>query len=287
MNALHRRFFRFSAICGLALMFGCESRAEPLSQGRPTNEKAAAPVSAGAELTAGQVVTLEFEPPPEFYEKSSDGTHIITGFRVGYFLASSGPTRGKREPRPLRAVFIARDAVEVPGAGQGSGKTVRLSFRAEPVRAGNARVVFRVQALRPGAEGWWSEPTPPVTLPEVVSAPRRAGPDLEALTKAQPALLEALRALEANGAEHQPPPGQKNLLYQAFRRVSDLATAVVICRDHGVPCQALAAAMVGPPRQSLQRALREWKDPKQIPALIREARAGSKGLVKAVPRKKR
>lgn len=284
MNILRKRILGFSAICGLALTLACEVRAEPLAQERPRDEKGAAPISAGAELTAGQVVRVEFEPPPEFYERASDGSHIITGFRVGYFAASL-PTRGKREPRPLRTVFIARDAVEVPAEG-GNEKMVRLSFRVEPMRAGNTQVVFRVQAMRLGAAGWWSEPTPAVTLPEVVGAPRRAGPDLEALTAAQPALLEAMRALEAKDAAHQPAPGQKNLLYQAFRRVTDLATAVIICRDHGVPCRALAEAMVGPPRQSLQRALREWKDPKEIPALIKEARAASRGLVKTAPRKK-
>lgn len=286
MTMLRKRLLHFSAISALALTLACESRAEPLAQARPAGEKGAAPVSAGAALTAGQVVTLEFEPPPEFYERASDGTHIITGFRVGYFLAASGPTRGKREPRPLRTVFITRDAVDVPTAGQGSEKTVRLSFPAEPMRAGNTQVVFRVQALRVGAQGWWSDPTPAVTLPEVARAPRRKGPDLEVLAAGQPALLEAMRALEAKGAEHQPRPGEKNLLYQAFRRLDALATAVVICRDHGVPCQALAKAMVGPPGQSLQRALREWKDPKEIPALVREARAASRGLVKAAPRKK-
>jgi hypothetical protein len=246
----------------LLCILGCEARAVSLPQ-----EQAVA-VSPGTQPAAPETVTLEFEPPPEFHERSSSGAFVITGFRVGYFRAVPDGGRKNAQQRPLQTSWIARDALKIVGS------MVQLSFKPEPVRAGNAQVVFRVQAVREGAEGFWSEPTAVVTLPERVPAVSKR-PTFEATLATHPALVEALRALDAKGD-----------WYKSFRRVQDLALAVVVCRDHGVPCAELAARMTGRPPQPMRRALLQWKDESSIPELIRSATVESRRLLSKTAKKK-
>ena len=231
--------------------------------------------------TSAPLITLEFEPPPEFYEHGSDGRAVVVGFRVGYFRAPSSDARAKRQSGPVRMIYFPRDDVKV------DGKVARVSFRPEPMRADSTEIVFRVQAMRDGAEGFWSEPTPPMTLPKAErAAPARVTANLEEEVAKHPALSEAVRTLEAKSKRAASPEVNNSSWVKAFRRVEDLALAVVICRDHAVPCETLAARIVGPPRQSLQRALREWQDAQAIPKLVRSARAESRKLLSAPARPK-
>jgi hypothetical protein len=218
------------------------------------------------------VVTLEFEPPPEFFQPRNADAQPITKFRVGYFLAPSDNIPVSLAP--LRTVDFRLNAVKI------TGQTARLSFTAGAMPAGKTKVVFRVRAVTAdGVSGEWSEPTTVMNLPErtrATAAPRRSRSDYLATLAGYPKLVEDLRSVTQTAPGKD--PLENNVMWQAFPSVSDLAVAVVICRDHGVPCPELARRMVGPKRQSLRAALRDWKDEKAIPALIQSARAEAKLL---------
>lgn len=270
---IHRTATAGVLVCALL----CEGSAASLPKTQAP-ELAQAPVTtAGVQPAVPETLTLEFEPPPEFHEQTKDGAYVITGFRVGYFRAAPDEHRKNAQPRPVHTTFIARDALQIVGP------LVRVSFKPEPMRRGNTEVVFRVQAVRAGADGYWSEPTGAMTLAERGPAARRVKLTLEESVAAYPALVEALKKLDANAAPRAEPG--KNPLYSAFRRAGDLATAVVICRDHGVPCAELAERMIGPPREPLSRALRHWKEESAIPGLIKSARSESRRLLRKTVKK--
>ncbi len=260
----------------------CEGSAATLPKTQSAETVQTPATSPGGQPAVPETVTLEFEPPPEFHERTEDGAYVITGFRVGYFRAAPDDPRKNAQPRPVHATFIARDALQLVGP------LVRVSFKPEPMRRGNTEVVFRVQAVRSGADGYWSDPTGVMTLAERAPASGRRVKKLtlEESVATYPALVEALRALDAK-AQGPRPETQKNPLFLAFRRVGDLATAVVICRDRGVPCAELAESMIGPPRQPLGRALRQWiKEESEIPGLIKKARSESRRLLRKTVNKK-
>lgn len=99
---------------------------------------------------AGDIITLEFEVPFEYYDKLEDGSWTITGFRVGYF-----------EPDLAMVIHSIDFPVERISL---LGETARVSFAFAPLPGDVTQVAFRVQSLTREWPGPWSNPTSIVTV---------------------------------------------------------------------------------------------------------------------------
>jgi hypothetical protein len=87
----------------------------------------------------------------------------------------------------------------------------------------------------------------------------------------RPALDEALKAVLGTD-------GSMESTLSSFTRITDLATAVVISRTHAVSFQRLCAAVKGPPKRSLSKAVRTLL-PQIRGAAFRQARAEARRLL--------
>jgi hypothetical protein len=213
---------------------------------------------------------LEFELPAEFSARSADGSDLISGFRLGYFKPS--------ESTPFSTVDLSRGQVAV------TGRTARVPLDLQRVPADLNSIVVKLQTQSRGQFSAWSEPSPPLTglgPPRAARQPRqrqdggeRRGQGLLlADIERHARLAEALRKVVPADAKIED-------LLKGYRRLNDLAVAVVLSRDHGVPFVALTQSLQGPPRRSLRNALKQVQ-PKLEANPIPKARAASAQLLQS------
>ena len=215
-------------------------------------------------------LVLEFDVPPEFSDRSA-----VTGFRVGFFRAN--------ESTALESVDVARETVSV------QNRTVRVTVAREKVPQCGGDCVVRVQTLSPTEASAWSDPVrldgaaagqraaASVQLPP--RQPRGAGRDQprgSPIRRSRPGLtstdvenhallLESLRKVLPADAEMATELAR-------FRRIEDLALAVVISRDHDIPFTTFSKAIEGPPRVTPRNALTKLRQDLDARSTIRKAR---------------
>jgi hypothetical protein len=242
------------------------ARADPPQAPKPR----AAPAVSSQASTAS---VLEFDLPDDFERRLADGTYAVTGFRIGYFDVRRGTV--------LMTVDVPRDRVEV------ANRSGRISIDLTQVPADANQVVIRLQTLTRDEASTWSELSEAARLPgaspargrRTGAAPRRATraapPRAQALALADverhPRVVDALKQMLPSGTTiEQVLPG--------FRRIQDLALAVVLCRDHQIVFTALTQKVQGPPRLSVPNALRQLRRDLG-PAVVRKGRTDARQLL--------
>ena len=214
---------------------------------------------------------LEFDLPADYWTREADGGYKITGFRLGYF-------EGRRQT-VVRIVEIAREKVTV------SGGTGRINLDPSAI-AQAPDVVIRLQTLVRGQASPWSESLSVGSQPNAGVASRpNAGRHNVGASARVPRLrhvtigdIERSARLRSAWEKCLPPGAKPEEILAAFRRVEDLAMAVVLCRDYGIDLSALSRIVKGPPRRSPADAARELRpDVKQ--AAVRRARTTGRQLI--------
>jgi len=210
-------------------------------------------------------VVLEFDLPDDFWRRDDDGTYAVTGFRIGYFAI--------RPSTVLAIVEVPRERVEV------KDRTGRISIDLARLPTDANQVVVRLQTVTRDEASPWSEASAPIRAaggapapgPRVAVAPR--GPRTLALADVErhPRVVDALKRT-------LPPGTAIETVVRPFRRIEDLALAVVLCRDHQIVFTALAQKVQGPPRQSIANALRQLR-PDLGQAVIRKGRIAARQLL--------
>jgi hypothetical protein len=140
-------------------------------------------------------------------------------------------------------------------------------------------VVIRLQTLSGGESSTWSESSAPMRLGGTSpargrgagAAPRRLQTLALADVERHPRVVDALKQTLPSGATIE-------RVLPAFRRIEDLALAVVLCRDQQIVLTALTEKVQGPPRLALVNALRQLR-PDLKPAVIRKGRADARQLL--------
>jgi hypothetical protein len=181
----------------------------------------------------------------------------VTGFRVGYFWPN--------ESTALRTVDFGRDALTV------QDRTVRVTLPRETVPECASDCVIRVQTLTAGRASAWSAPVPlsavvtrQAQLPPRQQRPPAARPErtpnaAPARTRQRAGLaprdIESYASLSESLRQLLPPDANLDAELRRFRRVEELALAVVISRDYDIPFTTLSRTLEGPPRTSPRNAL--------------------------------
>jgi hypothetical protein len=210
-------------------------------------------------------IVLEFELPDDFSRRDDDGAFAVTGFRIGYFAV--------RPSTVLAIVDVPRERVEV------KDRTGRISLDFTRLPAGANQVIVRLQTVTRDGASPWSEASPPLRSaggapapgPGVAGGPRRPRTLALADVQRHPRIVDALKQTLPSGATI-------DQVLPAFRRIEDLALAVVLCRDHQIVLTALIQKVQGPPRQSFLNAMRQLR-PDSGPAVIRKARTDARRLL--------
>jgi hypothetical protein len=257
---------RFAWVCLIALNVVACQRSESAvlvsaQRERTPEEPPSTPGERPVTTTRAKTVTVEFEPPPEFFAPPVNGKAVVTAFQVGFFGSQS---------ELVRAIEMPRDSARVAGA------KVLLDVPLIPVASRtHSAVTIRVRALSAGPLGAWSAPAGAVSLPVLEptaragrntdrpranrearrndskgSAPNRNGRqpnstdmlDRHSVLKATliPLLDDGLSAEEAAGA---------------FADLQELATAVVLSTKLNLPMSRICKAMRAAPNTSLADAL--------------------------------
>jgi hypothetical protein len=253
-----------SALFVLLVAIVCTSCAEGIDAGVLADEQ-----ERGA-AARGRPSMLEFDLPDEFWTKDAEGRYVVTGFRLGYFQPSNTD--------PMVTVEIARDAVVV------TGKSGRVPLGTDRLPENVSTFTLRIQTLTRTAASAWSEPSSSTSAAaatgrSAAKAPRDARPS-KRLSMSEieryPRLLEAMK-------KTLPPGGQSEALLAPYRNAEELAIAVVLCRDNGIPLEKFSQAMTGPPRRSLRNAARVVKPELRKTTAMEKARAEAKDLLKVPP----
>jgi hypothetical protein len=249
------------------LALGCQPGLEELAgDGQP---QAAAP-SPEVVSALTQPLTITFEVPPEYDHKTRDGAPLVVGFRVGYFNPEVASP-------PIASIDLRRDAVIV------EGKIARATLPPHQLPPGTQRVVLRVQALTVGMPGAWSAPTGVMNVPPELVEARAPRPSRPPPRRLAPADLDGYHALKQALDEALPRETAPENFLDSFRRVEDLATAIVLSQQQKVPLLELHRAMQGPPRRSLGAALRVLKPSQNQRRAIQEARTSARRLLVRAP----
>jgi hypothetical protein len=248
------------AIAAGALFAGQNGAGAPA----PASLATARVVARPQEPPSGAPPVLEFDLPPEYWGRGPDGEYVIRGFRLGFFQPDVGT--------PLQTRDVAIEDVEVVG------QLGRIPLT-DIMPRGYGRVVVRMQSLAQDEASLWSEPSPPVTLPDE-SAPRRRSPrpPIEVELARHPALVGALKQV----LDRSPLPEE----VRTFRRIQDLATAVALSRRLELPFPELCKALKGlrgPPERTLQEAVRRLRPSLDHQQVVREARAEGRTLLRSAP----
>ena len=248
--------------------------------GTACERSAAAPnPQAQVESARSSPLMLEFDLPEEFFSRRADAADAVTGFRVGYFRTTDVDTAD-----PVHTIDFAREAIAVQGrsarvplprdgAPQGLDMTLRIQTlsRTEP-SAWSGAIPLAPPSRRAAQAGARSAGAAAAGGRAEPSARRRQDeltpPDLEG----HAALEGALRARLAPGADLEAVLGR-------FRRLEDLALAVVISRDHDVPFDALSQTHAGPPRVSIRNAVAALRTDEDARRVVRASRDAASQLV--------
>jgi hypothetical protein len=212
--------------------------------GREALAQATAPPQQGGAATSPLVI--EFELPGDFWSRPADGAGAVTGFRVGYF------TQG--DLSEVATVEVPREAMEI------SGDIARVVLDAAGVPQDRGALVLRVQTVSGNQSSVWSGSVPLATQAPVVP------PQVSARATATSS-RQRRRGLVAGDIDSHPPLGialrqvvPPDMPVEAalgpFRQLNDVALAVVISRDHGVPFAELLRELEGPPPRSLRNTIR-------------------------------
>jgi hypothetical protein len=200
-------------------------------------------------------IRVEFDLPADFHERDAAGEFVIRAIRIGFF-----------EPKvatPLATRDVRRGAVEV------DGNVGRLPLP-DLMPSGYGRVLIRLQSLSASGPGPWSEPSPPVTLPER-QPPGPPRPLILADVERYPVLNDALRQVLGRR-----PTGDE---VSTFRRIDDLATAVVLTRRFEIALPDLCKILRGPPRRTLRGAIKHLFPALNNIQVVREASLEARALL--------
>jgi hypothetical protein len=244
-----------------ALSLACQPGGEPAV----ANAQVAAPQTPDRGASVTPEVSLEFDLPAEY--ASGDGVNAITGFRVGYF--------GDESSTPFHTIEIERRAMTLRGA---SG---RVTVPSQAVPSGVTRVVLRVQTVAGSVASAWSDPSPVVTSGAARAPAKREARAPRGRRTLQPADLEPHQALTEALKKVMAADAKIEDAITPFRRVDDLALAIVISRDHDIPFASLAAAVAGPPALNLRNAVTKVRPGLNVPDAMRKARPAARQLVGA------
>jgi hypothetical protein len=229
-------------------------------------------------------IVLEFDVPAEFTTVPAGSASAVTGFRVGIFQADGAS--------PLSTMDFAREALTVRGG------TARVTLAPERVPEGIENAVLRVQTLSRGQAGAWSDPValggavarqarqapqrPPrspqprvavINPPGAAPGQRRRG--------VTPADIENYAALSAALRKVLPADTTLEMELGRFRRLQDVAVAVVISRDHGIPFTTVSQTMAGPPRLAGRNALAKLRPDLTDRMVFQKVRAEALRLIEA------
>lgn len=202
-------------------------------------------------------LTLEFDARADF--------DAIEGLRVGYFRPDTNV--------PIRVVDVPRNAVIV------TGKVMRVSVPRLAIE-GSGVVVLRLQVVsKSRGLSDWSDPTDRVTMPVIPVPERRPAPERRPRPALSAAALDAHPALKAEFITRLGPNGSVDDALKGFRRVQDVAVAVIVSRQQEIPFDRLCRLLVGPPRASLRQAIRRLKPSLNPRDAIRSAQVESRALL--------
>jgi hypothetical protein len=229
----------------------------------------------GASRTAGQSavatsepLVLEFDLPTGFSTQPADSANAVTGFRVGFFQANDGT--------PIRTIDFTNEALTI--RDRAARVTLPRSSIPEPVD----NIVIRVRTLSGEQTSVWSDPVPLAgpsvrqVQPQATPRPPRLAPgDIERYVL----LGEALRKLLPADVDIEAELGR-------FRRVADLALAVVLSRDYDIPFTTLSQTLEGPPRLPPRRALAKLRSDIDAAGAVRKARPEARRLIETMEPKK-
>jgi hypothetical protein len=228
-------------------------------------------------------IVLEFDVPAEFTTMPAGSASAVTGFRVGIFQADS--------TSPLSTMDFARDAITVQGG------TARVTLAPERIPEGIENGFLRVQTLSRGQAGPWSDPValggavPRRTARQASPRPPRpAQPRVAVINPAgaapgqrrrglTPADIENYAALSAALRKVLPADATLEMELGRFRRLQDVAVAVVISRDHEIPFTTVSNTMAGPPRLVGRNALAKLRPDLTDPLVFRKVRAEALRLI--------
>jgi hypothetical protein len=248
----------FLLLATSALLAGCDAapyqgvRAEARQSRQPSPRT----------IQANAPVTLEFDLPDEYSARASDGSYVVTGFRVGVFKSG--------ESEPIATVNVARDEVTV------NGGTAKISLNRDRFPTNVNGGVLRVQTLTRESASVWSDPSSAIggSAKAARATPRKreakgvSMPDVER----HPKLLEALRKVLPSDMKPEDVAAR-------FRTVDSLAVSVVISEQQKIPLDKLSALMKGPPQRNLRAALQEIRPSLDSRPLVQKARKESKALL--------
>jgi hypothetical protein len=204
-----------------------------------------------------QPILLEFDLPDDFWARTAAGEFQVVAIRIGFFQP--------KVATPLMTRDAGRAAIAV------EGRVGRLPIP-DVMPFGYGRVVMRLQSLSASGPGPWSEPSPPVTLAERPPPSGPPRPRTLADLERYPALNEALQQLlgrRATGAE-----------VSTFRRIEDLATAVVLSQKYELVFPDLCKILRGPPPLTLRGAVRRLLPSLDNRQVVRAAGIEAQALLK-------
>ena len=261
-----------AAACGQA-----ETSAQTSAPSRSPDTRASS--AQAAATSAATPLVLEFDIPAEFAEGG-----VVTGFRVGFF-------RGN-ESTAIRTVDVARESLTV------SGRTARVTVARENVPQCSGDCVVRVQTLSRTQASAWSDPVPlggPAARGNPTAAPQRPPQRTERQVaipgrpRAQSRLRRTAGLTAADIEKHTslseslrgvlPKGANVDAELRRFRRVPDLAMAVVLSRDYDIPFTTLSQTLAGPPRVTPREALTKLRQDVNAGEAIRKARLEARKFV--------
>ena len=227
-------------------------------------------------------IVLEFDVPAEFTTAPAGSPTAVTGFRVGIFQADS--------TSPLSTMDFARDAMTVRGG------TARVTLPPERVPEGIENAVLRVQTLSRGQASPWSDPVvlggaaarrarqvpqrpPRPAQPGVAVINPRGAPPGQRRRGVTLADIENHAALSAALRKVLPADTTLEMELARFRRLQDVAVAVVISRDQEVPFTTVSQTMAGPPRLAPRNALAKLRPDLKDPIIFRKVRVEALRLI--------
>lgn len=216
---------------------------DPADPGVPGLPPAQASPDAGPpQATPPAPKSVQMSLPPD-YEQGGRGNGVgATGFRVGFFEP------GGAEPFYTFTASRADVRTVSPGVGE-----IALPALSHP---GGRTAVVRVQTLSASGPSAWSDASPPFAIASL----RVSTPPTRAERVARPPRppkrvavldLEPFPALKALLAGQKPADMSDEEATGVFRNPRDLAAALVISRDLGLPFMRLHAAIKAEPRKRL------------------------------------
>jgi len=240
---------------------------------RPPVEATTGPRTRPVTLDRADKVTVEFEPPAEFFAPPANGKGVVSGFQVGFFTDRDGL---------MRAIEVLRDAVRV------TGNKVLIDVPLIPVaRANESSVTIRIRALSGGPLGPWSASAGSVKLPVVErdassrrsaaaagsrDAPRKARQLTMASIDGHAAINASLTAALDDGLTAEE-------AVTSFAKVPDLAAALLLSKKLNLPFSRICKAVQAAPKRSLSAALKTVQPSLDAPAEIRGVSADVRTLL--------